>query len=285
MRRFQFNDELKTADLLEKGYSRFPLLRPEDVESLLDIFRSYHTEDPAGFYATTHLENPGLRKQISDRAMEVVMPRIEPLFENAHVLGGAFITKAPGEKGILPLHQDWNIVDEEKERSYNLWIPLVDVNQHNGTMRILEASHMKESTLRGPDIAPTLNAIPDVVDRYMKPLEMRAGEGLLYDHALWHSSPVNQSDSLRIALVLGVISEGAEMRFYQRRGKVIEEYASDPLFFFDYVWGADPVGPEKLREIPYSVEMLDEAAFRKVYLGESVPAPKRKSLFSFFRAG
>lgn len=282
MRYLQFTDASKTEALRTKGYARFPLLCEEDVTELLAIFRKYHDHDPEGFYATTHLSDTSLRKQISDEAMQIVMPRVEGSFENIHVLGGAFITKAPGQKGILPLHQDWNIVDEQKERSYNLWIPLVRVNQHNGTMRILEGSHQKQNTLRGPDIPPVLYPISAEVDRHMIPLEMEAGEGLMYDHALWHSSPENQSGDLRVALVLGVVVQGAALRYYRKKNDTIEEYASHPAFFFENERGADGVGLELLRSLPYENEMLNEQSFRRVYLGEVEAPAKKKRWFSFF---
>lgn len=282
MRHLHFKDASKTEDLSEKGYAIFSFLKQEDVTTLLGIFRKYHDHDPEGFYATTHLEDTSLRRQISNEAMAVVMPRIDGLFENIHVLGGAFITKAPGQKGILPLHQDWNIVDEQNERSYNLWIPLMRVNQRNGTMRILEGSHKKQKTLRGPEIPPVLYPISAEVDRHMLPLEMDAGEGLIYDHALWHSSPENQSDELRIALVLGVVTQGAGMRYYQKKGDRIEEYASHPDFFFENERGVEVVNLEKLRELPYDNDFLSEAEFRRIYLGETEAASKRKRWFSFF---
>jgi hypothetical protein len=284
MRHLHFTEASKTKDLLEKGYAIFSLLSAEDVSALHAIFWKYHAHNPEGFYATTHLEDTAMRKQISDEAMKIVLPCVEGLFENIHVLGGAFITKAPGQKGILPLHQDWNIVDEGKERSYNLWIPLVDVHQENGTMRILEGSHRKQFTLRGPEIPPVLYPISDEVDRHMIPLEMKAGEALMYDHALWHSSPENQSTELRIALVLGVVTEGAEMRYYQKKGEIIEEYASHPDFFFENERGAEVVNLEKLRDLPYENDLLNTQSFRRIYLGEVEAPAKKKRWFSIFGA-
>jgi ectoine hydroxylase-related dioxygenase (phytanoyl-CoA dioxygenase family) len=43
------------------------------------------------------------------------------------------MVKSKGENGSLHPHQDWNIVDEREFNSYNIWLPLVDVNAENGT--------------------------------------------------------------------------------------------------------------------------------------------------------
>ena len=117
MIKLQFHQEEYSSFLYEEGSVFFPLLEAEEISTLRALFFKHHPKDPQGFYATTHLENKELRKQISDLIYEVIAPKLGEHFSNIEVLGGAFISKAPGEKGILPLHQDWNIVDEEKARS------------------------------------------------------------------------------------------------------------------------------------------------------------------------
>lgn len=268
MNKLAFINEEYSQYLYEEGLVFFPLLEPEDINSLKSLFNKYHPTKPDGFYASTHIEDKALRKEISDHIYSIIAPRLEGRFENIQVLGGAFISKAPGEKGILPLHQDWNIVDEEKARSYNLWIPLCDVSEHNGAMRILARSHRKEKTFRGPNIPPTLYPISSQVDRHMYTLNMKAGEALIYDHALWHSSPQNQSDSLRLAIVMGVIPAEAEMKYYYKNGNAIEEYRSYPDFFFENDRENGHQNLDLIRSIPFEVKSLTEKEFREVYLGE-----------------
>lgn len=291
MIKLQFHKEEYSSYLYQEGSIFFPLLEEQDIDALKDLFLQHHPKDPLGFYATTHLENKKLRKEISDQIYEVIAPRLEGLFSNINVLGGAFISKAPGEKGILPLHQDWNIVDEEKSRSYNLWIPLCDVNEFNGAMRILPRSHTKEKTYRGPNIPPTLYQISNQVDRHMHTLNMKAGEALIYDHALWHSSPQNQSDTLRLAIVMGVIPQGAEMKYYHKNEGNIEEYNSHADFFFE---NDRENGHQNLplhQSFPFTIDALDESAFERIYLDKEeaiVQEESRKksffsSLFNRFR--
>lgn len=269
MQRVLFHKEQLSDALFEKGYAHFPLLNSADVSKLKQCFKEYHKQDPQGFYASTHLTDKNLRKDLSNKIMNVVSPKIEQFLKNAQLLGAAFISKAPGEKGILPLHQDWNIVDESEARSYNLWIPLIDVNQANGAMRVLDNSHRKLETFRGPNIPPVLSNINTYVDQHMHSIDLTEGEALLYDHALWHSSPVNNSDSLRLAIVIGVIPNGASMRYYQGAEGQIEEYKSHPEFFFenDRDSGADNL--ELIRKFPSSSNALDQDQFEAVYLSNS----------------
>jgi hypothetical protein len=279
MNRVVFHDIKLTDRLANDGYATFNLLRDFDIEALKAIFFEYHTSHPEGFYATTHIEDKRKRKLISDQAMAILACRIESHFENIQLLGGAFISKAPGEKGTLPLHQDWNLVDEKIARSYNLWIPLVDVNEENGAMRILVGSHSKQETYRGPNIPPVLYPISKEVDQHMVSLNLKAGEAVLYDHALWHSSPQNQTDQLRLAIVLGVVPKNAALRFYQQNADEVEEYASHPNFFFENDRDSGPKGLELIRSFNHPNSFLSKEEFEKVYLGKEEVKPEPKKGF------
>ncbi len=277
MKRVIFHESALTEQLKNDGYATFNLLREHDIEAMTAIFKEYHASDPEGFYATTHLDDKEKRKILSDKAMSILSCRIEKHFENIQLLGGAFISKAPGEKGILPLHQDWNLVDEKVARSYNLWIPLVDVNEENGAMRILVGSHCKQETYRGPQVPPVLYPISNEVDKHMVSLNMKRGEAVLYDHALWHSSPQNQTHELRLAFVLGVVPQDADLKYYQQNGDTVEEYASHPNFFFENDRESGPNDLPLVRSFRHPNSFLSKEEFERIYLDktEAKPEPKK----------
>jgi ectoine hydroxylase-related dioxygenase (phytanoyl-CoA dioxygenase family) len=280
MNHLKFLDEKATDQLLTEGYAVFDLLTEELVDQMTGIFQEYHQEQPLGFYATTHLADKAKRKEISDRVQDLIAKLIESNFENIHLLGGAFISKAPGEKGILPLHQDWNLVDETQARSYNLWIPLVDVNEENGAMRILPQSHTKQTTFRGPNVAPVLYQISTEVDSHMFSLNMKRGQAVMYDHALWHSSPQNQTDQLRLAYVLGVVPTQVDLKYYHQNGDLVEEYTSHPNFFFENDRDSGPLGLTFIRSFHHPNAFLSKEEFEKVYLGkEAVKTEPKKGFF------
>ncbi len=279
MNRVNFKKSELTERLMVDGYATFDLLRDHDIDALSTIFAENHSSTPEGFYATTHLDDKTKRKTLSDQAMSILSCRIESHFENIELLGGAFISKAPGKKGILPLHQDWNLVDEKNARSYNLWIPLVDVNETNGAMRILVGSHSKQETFRGPNVPPVLYPISDEVDQHMVSFNMKKGEAVLYDHALWHSSPENQTDELRLAFVLGVVPKEAELKYYQQNGDLVEEYASHPNFFFENDRDSGPKGLELLRSFNHPNSFLSKEQFEEVYLGKKKVIQEHKKGF------
>jgi len=280
MNYLKFLNSEQSDQLRTKGFVVFNLLDDATIVELTEIFHSYHDKQPEGFYATTHLEDKSKRKEISDHLYALLLDRVESKFDNINLLGGAFISKSPGEKGILPLHQDWNLVDESKARSYNLWIPLVDVNEQNGAMRLLAGSHDKQTTFRGPNAVPVLYQLSEEVDKHMFSLNMKRGQAVLYDHALWHSSPQNQTDELRLALVMGALPTNEEMKYYHQKGDLVEEYMSHPTFFFEQERDAGPEGLSLIRSFEHPNKQLTQSKFEELYLGkEKVEGSSKKGFF------
>lgn len=283
MQTIQCREEEKSNALIEDGYAIFSLLSSEQIAQLTKTFYEFHKQEPQGFYATTHIEDKVLRKTLSEHISTIIASETPHLFQNMEILGGAYIAKAPGDKGILPLHQDWNIVDEKSARSYNLWIPLVDVSSHNGAMKILPKSHRKQENYRGPGIPSLFKNIPEVVDEHMTVLNMKAGEALLYDHALWHSSPKNNTPKLRLCIVLGVVPKSTPLKYYAPRENQIAEFNSYSDFFFDHDndKGADHL--EFNKYVTHDNEPISSDVFLSRYLGISkAPLPKKRKWFNLF---
>ena len=227
-------DRVLDAQLREKGYAIFPLLDADATSLLAAAYREHHPEMPEGFYASAHVRDTAFRRVMS----ALVQAALGSAFKQysapeAQLLGGSFIAKPPGGKGLLPPHADWNIVDEARHRSYNLWVPLVDTRVENGAVHILPGSHRWFDSYRGPGIPNPLEALGQELWDYLEPLEMQAGHALLYDHRLVHASPLNQSGDLRLACVAGVKRREAEMRHCRLRQGMLAEYASSVDFFLE----------------------------------------------------
>lgn len=276
MRRVEFNDSEKTDKLWEDGFVVLPLLSAEKVNDLLNIFNHFHSNVPEGFYASTHINDIERRREMSEEASKIIEPELKKWVINGWLLGGAFISKSPGEKGILPLHQDWNLVDEKESRSYNLWIPLIDVNKENGSMRILPKSHRKQDTIRGPQIPPIMYSISEEVDKNMSSLNMKAGEAVLYDHALWHSSPANKTNENRIALVLGVVPKDSKFIHYQIDDDQIVEYDSSPDFLLNHNWEDAKSLLRMKKKTPSTIGQLTKDEFYRIYLGRKSEIKKSR---------
>lgn len=284
--------EITTASLLHSspgdrelavnGYSIFPLLDAVATDRLSRYYFEFQKEEPSYFYSSTHSGDFGFRKRTSDLIKSVLAPLLPQHLKNYKLLGGAFVVKPPHGKGILQPHQDWNLVDETAFRSYNIWIPLVDVNPNNGAVFVLDGSHNKMPTYRGPGIPSVFKDVESFAWQYMKPLNMKGGEALLYDHALLHGSPANQSDAIRLGIVAGVIPAAADMQLHFAVNDSIDVYECNEDFFLSANPFEGPGPLQKKGTVPAVQNTLGEQAFRNLYLNERTPA-ETSSPAGFFK--
>jgi hypothetical protein len=239
------NNQLDTQ-LLEDGYVVVPFLSSENINHLISFFKKNHPTEIEGFYATAHSSNIDFRKQMNQEIKSVFEDSIEKYFNECQALGGSFVVKSNKNSDLLQPHQDWNIVDENEYRSFNIWVPLVDLSEENGAIMVLPKSHRWFKNYRGPNIPNYLSDKQDEILNKMKTLNMKAGEALIYDHRLFHSSHPNISNDYRIATVFGIIPKVASMKYYFGRNENVEIYESSVDFFME---GNIQQGPEILKKI------------------------------------
>ncbi len=265
----------KDNALANEGYTIFPCLEDSDLKSLHDYYFQFQKDQPNHFYATAHSPDFTFRNQASDFIKGIVEPRVKNILCNYRLLGGSYVVKPGNGMGILQAHQDWNLVDEEKQRSYNLWIPLVDVNVENGAVFVLPSSHSKTISYRGPGIPSIFKSIEQKIWAYLTPIPMKAGQGLLYDHALIHGSPPNQTMNNRLGIVIGVVNKGVELQIFGNDTGHINSYACDENFFLSKNTLTDFAQlPIKSRLLKAQKE-FDLNEFRETYLnlGSTSPQP------------
>jgi len=227
-----FKDAGKNEELEKEGYAIVPFLTPDEVEKLTEFFYVNHASLPQGMYASSHAPDFSFRRRMNEEIKNVCSRAVTEVFDAATPLGATFMVKSKGENGSLHPHQDWSIVDENKFHSYNIWLPLVDVSAENGTLLILPHSHNWLKCTRGLNIPSAFDKVESEVWRYLKPLNVKAGYAVVYDHRLLHASDINKTDTPRLVIVYGVIPNQAEMRYYYGRDNEIEEYSCSADFYF-----------------------------------------------------
>jgi hypothetical protein len=268
-----FSEEKYNSLLQENGYAIVPFLIDEEIKSLTDFFYENHPALPDGMYASSHAGDFAFRKKMNEEIKLVCKRAIDAIFVNATPLGATFMVKSKGEHGSLHPHQDWSIVDEEHFNSYNIWLPLVDVNEENGTLLILPDSHSTIKNIRGLNIPSSFENVMQEVWQYLVPINMKAGEALVYDHRLLHASSINKTTTPRLVIVYGLIPSAATMRYYFGRENQIEEYECTPDFYFNETITQGPVGLKILQSIPNNNPVVTPE-----FLEQQYAAPK-----SFFQ--
>jgi hypothetical protein len=281
-------DEQLDKQLLEQGYVVIPFLDTAEVTALVNFYYEHHARQQDGMYATAHVPDIDFRIKMNDWIKTVFARAIEQTFTNYTALGGSFIAKGKGAKGTLSPHQDWNIVDEEQFRSFNIWVPLVDLNENNGVIKILPQSHAWLKTYRSANTPAAYGQVNDLLWEKMISLYMTKGEALIYDHRLLHASGENATDEIRLAAVYGIIPDKSSMRYYhQADGKTVEVFESNPEFFLYGNIFEGPKGLKSLDKFEHDFPEVTPDQFKRfldpTYSPPASPAPPR-SLFKKLRA-
>jgi len=218
-----FEDPAREADLRLRGYTIVPLLDPEAVAGLWDSLvrlREQHEfarTDAAGAKLTYHASFMDRDQDYRIASIHLIRERLGPplakVLPGFDILMGCFHIKPPGT-GHVGIHKDWTVTENVDELSLNVWCPLVDVDDSNGTLRMIEGSHGLYPHIAAPgthaywqDYIPSLEAAS-------KPLSLKAGEAVIYDSTVLHWSKPNMSGSTRAAVGLSAIRAGSRPVFH-----------------------------------------------------------------------
>jgi hypothetical protein len=273
-------DDAKNHLLENDGYAIVPFLSSEEIKALTDFFYKHHADLPEGMYASSHAGDFDFRKKMNEEIQRICKRAFDITFQHTTALGATFMVKSKGENGSLHPHQDWSIVDEKHFFSYNVWLPLVDVNEENGTLLILPNSHQISENIRGLNIPSSFENVINEVWNYLVPINMKAGEALIYDHRLLHASSINKTETPRLVIVYGIIPQQASMRYFFGNGNQIEEYACNPKFYFNENILQGPSGLKQLSVTENNNPSIDSTYLKEKYGKELSLVQKIFSLFS-----
>ncbi|MEZ5002417.1 MAG: phytanoyl-CoA dioxygenase family protein [Chitinophagales bacterium] len=238
-----FIDAEKQAFFEKNGYLKIPALDQEQVNQLLELHKSSGLRDDAGhgFYVGMDHSNKELVGNMMDKIIEVALPSVQEHMHEAQVFTASYVVKDPNPKGVVPPHQDWSFVEDENEHcSITCWIPLQDVNMDNGCIGVIEGSnrffkHVRPSP--SPQVPSPLSKHMFSLFPYLKLVEMKAGEALLFDNRTIHASPPNITDQPRIAVGMAFTQKEAKIRHYYMKPGTKDKmlkYEIDPPFFKKY---------------------------------------------------
>ena len=104
-----------------------------------------------------------IRDRYRIKASEIIRSTAFSYLENILIdykmFMGSFIVKHNDKNSELGVHQDMTLVDESIYTGINVWAPLCDTNEKNGTLYLIPKSHKIFSTYRNA-------TIPNIYDQY-----------------------------------------------------------------------------------------------------------------------
>ncbi len=208
-------------------------LTPADVATLARAHRQVHGTQDVGFY-TSWFQTPEARVFTDREVRAVVAARLKTLFPAHRMIFGTFMSKGCEGETAFPLHQDPTFVDERTWTPVTFWVPLVDVDEHNGCIHAVRGSHLLSADPRLPYVAFPYADFAERLKRCLRPIPMHAGDLLVFHPGLIHASPPNVTGRLRIAAAGAMVPEPAQTFFYRSRendDEVTEVYAVDDAYY------------------------------------------------------
>lgn len=272
--RLTLKDQKLQNEFDATGYVVVDLFKPSEITELKALLADLESERAGtglnmetSYKLSFFSDSPAYRKKVFDRVGSFCQPFVDRFLDNYEPLMVNTFDKEPGT-GEVPVHQNWTFVDEEAYRSVSVWIPLVDVTRENGTMEVVPGSHLGVSAFRGPLIPWVfVDMIDTLKEKYMVPLNLKAGQAAIIDDAILHYTSQNETEKVRGTVQIIAKPKEATAIHYHRPSEDaqhLEVFEADSSFFQRFQMYTRPEGIPKLAEIPFEHRPLDEKRLRSI---------------------
>lgn len=255
--------------LNREGWVVVPFLDPQEIAALAAVYEKRRPQMGTGFYTSLWSGELPYREEVHRSILSAFDRSLEEYFDSHRICLANFAVKRGDDtSNQVPLHQDWSIVDNTRFREISIWIPLIDVDHHNGCLAVVPRSHRFRDDVR-PNADPSMHFFPFrpltelILDRYTKSLPMKAGDAVIYDSRLLHASRANQSGKDRVAAVGVAIPREADLLHYFAVSETeIEGFQVDEDFYWKSVELGKPpanarsIGRQTYSRVPFSKEEL-----------------------------
>jgi hypothetical protein len=274
-----FNDPGLQKQFDQQGYVKVPFIDAEKVEKLKQFF--FDTLPSSGgqitpddiettkvseiTYDFTFIDkNPAYKELVFDYITKEFANQVEKYLDNYKPIIANYIRKK-SEAGEVPVHQNWAFVNERRHTSVSIWCPLVDSSRANGTLEVIPGSHKRFGELRGPMVPWELEGIKQtLIDKYMVPIETKAGDAVILDDSLVHYSRPNSTTGLRLAIQLILIpAEVNSIHYYldyKSPGEVVA-WEVDKNFYMQFNPWKLPEGKRVTGVYPFTQTQFTEEQF------------------------
>jgi hypothetical protein len=234
---------------LEKnGYAIFDFPNPGRLDQLHVILseliqqKQNAAADDQGFYFASFDSDSAFRKKVHDLIAAEMEPVIQQYFPEYKAVVANIILKEPGDREV-PLHQDWSFVDETHHLSYAIWVPLCETTRENGGLFVLDGSHQWFSNYRSTKVNTKCIDLYPHLKQHLKFMEIKKGQGVIFNHRLMHYTPPNITNTNRIVAQTAIIPKTVQPFFPYRESDdqdITIYQVNDAFFINENIW-AKPV--------------------------------------------
>lgn len=252
-----FRDKELETKFKTDGFVIIPFLGEEQINQLRELYRNVQPTSYPGFSSTIYSKDRNKKADVSAKIRSLVDENVNQLLHEFRSLGASFLCKTPGIDSEMPIHQDWSIVDESNYFSATIWVPLQDVDEKNGALSVIPGSHQFAKGMRGPSLPPLIDNVYHLLKEKLQLVPLKAGEAIVFNHALMHASPPNLSEKERWALTIGFIPKKASLQFAHRVNDTVHNFAIQDDFFLTYnSIGEAPEGASLINQVEFTNQLL-----------------------------
>jgi hypothetical protein len=268
--RATFNDPQIQADFERDGFVVIPFLNADEVADLRNVYFNelgVAPGDPGrACISTFHTYDDDYKQAVDDNVRRVFTPHLDEVFDDQRYLPANYLTKWPGGMSGFGIHQDLTLVDETKARSCEVWCALEDIDEANGQLWCAPGSHDWVPTMRGIHSFPT--AFQDVekrvIDRHAIPVPLKAGEAIVFNHAVMHFSYPNRTETPRLVAIMDLIpSDAQHIHVFGDGEGNVDAYEIDESFWVEN-------NPFTLQEPPPVAQKIGPVDFEPTFLTDEL---------------
>jgi hypothetical protein len=205
-----FHQESHQNHFMEKGFVRVPMLAPEEVQQILAALPTlrpadnFNPEGRDGFAHSYHCsfldKSVDYKRRTHELLKGIFAQHIAQYLHGYEILNCNFYVKPEGT-GEFVIHQNWPAIADINDTTVTVWCPLVDVVAENGALQFVEGSHKILPHIEGPMNPGYFDTFrKELIQKYLKPNSLTAGEALIFDDGLIHWSARNEAKAPRVAI-------------------------------------------------------------------------------------
>ncbi len=240
-----FINEEYNNSFLKDGYCKIngSFLNSAEIKTVLDWFHGSDLDkkSESSQYHVINSPNKNELSHISSKLEKFIKPKLETVINEPVIIFGTFVIKFPDSKGILHLHQDGSLLDEDEDNiSLTCWIPLVDVDMRNGCLGFIKNSNHIYNSVRPAPFPATyvpLKKHAFSLLPYVNFVPMKAGEMVVFDSKTFHGGFPNFTNQTRYVLTFWITTHKSNLVFYYlkpgTKDKILK-YKIDKDFFTKY---------------------------------------------------
>lgn len=230
-----FKNSLELETINNLGFNKVKLGNKELTLNLKKTYNKYFSSKKNQDELNVSHNNPKFKKslQVHDEIVEIVKPFFDEVFEDYQFLASHFVVKRSKNSESMQLHQDWNVVDEQKYLNYQVWIPLDLSYPENGGMCFIPKSHQFYNNIRSGSFGMPIVEIEQKIHENLAYLRLFPGEACVFFSKTFHGSFVNSTPKDRLAVLINIIPKKAKPLYFHKSKNYIDTYKFSTSFIFE----------------------------------------------------